>query len=283
MAMNYYKLTQMEKFTEQPSLYRDLEKQSIEELTNELLIEYKKIVPSIKSAKHQLDNLLKAVVSKVKSGGRMIYLGAGTGGRLSVLDVLELPTTYGMEDDTITAILAGGIENLIYALEEKEDDMEESWQMLKEKQVTTKDIVVGISASGTTPFVLHGLTECRKHGITTCCIVNNYKSPISAVSDYPLEIITGPEFVTGSTRMKAGTSQKMVFDMISTVVMIQLGHVLDNSMWNVQLINKKITDRAVRILMEKGKINDYNKAKEILLQHGSVKEALISTRSLPDC
>lgn len=281
--MDYYKLTQMEKFTEQPSLYRDLEKQSIEELTDNLLIEYNKIVPAIKTAKHQLDHLLNAVASKVKSGGRMIYLGAGTGGRLSVLDVLELPTTYGMENDTITAILAGGIENLIYALEEKEDDTEESWQMLKEKQVTPKDIVVGISASGTTPFVLHGLVECRKRGITTCCIVNNYKSPITAVSDYPVEIITGPEFVTGSTRMKAGTSQKIVFDMISTVIMIQLGRVLDNSMWNVQLINKKITDRAVRILMEKGKINDYIKAKEILLQYGNVKEALISVGSQPDC
>jgi Predicted sugar phosphate isomerase len=266
----------MEKFTEQPSLYRDLEKQNIEMLTHELLIEYKKITPAIEVAKHQLDLLLNAVVSKVRSGGRMIYLGAGTGGRLSVLDVLELPTTYGMEDDTITAVLAGGVENLIYALEEKEDDTEESWQMLLEKHVTPKDIVVGISASGTTPFVLHGLTECRKNGITTCCIVNNYDSPIAAVSDYPVEIITGPEFVTGSTRMKAGTSQKMVFDMISTVVMIQLGRVLDNSMWNVQLINDKITDRAVKILMEKAKIEDYDKAKEILLQYGSVKEALVN-------
>lgn len=264
----------MKKITESPSLYNNLEQKSIAELTTGLLTEYRKIALAIEKAKPQLDNLLKAVVDKVKAGGRMIYLGAGTGGRLSVLDVLELPTTFGMEDDTIMAILAGGIENLIYALEEKEDDIEESWKVLQEKQITPKDIVVGISASGTTPFVLHGLAKCRKNGIATCCIVNNYNSPIAEVSNYPLEIITGPEFVTGSTRMKAGTSQKMVFDMISTVVMIQLGRVLDNSMWNVQLINDKITDRAVKILMEKGKLDDYEKAKEILLTHGSVRKAL---------
>lgn len=269
----------MEKITESPSLYNNLEKKSIEELTTGLLTEYKKIALAIETAKPQLDNLLRSVVEKVKQGGRMIYLGAGTGGRLSVLDVLELPTTFGMEDDTIMSILAGGIENLIYALEEKEDDIEEAWRALKEKHITTKDIVVGISASGTTPFVLNGLSECRKNGITTCCIVNNYNSPIAEQSDYPLEIITGPEFVTGSTRMKAGTSQKMVFDMISTTVMIQLGKVLDNKMVNVKLINKKITDRAVRILIDQSKIEDYDEAHRLLLKYGSVAKTL---ELLPD-
>ena len=264
----------MEKITEQSSLYHNLEKKSITELTLELLTEYKKIAPAIEVAKPQLDRLLEAVVSKVKAGGRMIYLGAGTGGRLSVLDVLELPTTFGMEDDTICAVLAGGIDKLIYALEEKEDNADEAWKDLTEKQVTLKDIVVGISASGTTPYVLQGLTDCKKNGITTCCIVNNYGSPIAKVSDYPVEIITGPEFVTGSTRMKAGVSQKMVFDMISTVVMIQLGRVLDNSMVNVQLINKKITDRAVRILIDKSDIKDYREAERFLRQNGSVARAL---------
>jgi len=264
----------MEKITEQPSLYNDLERKSVRELTSGLITEYKKIALAIESAKPQLDLMLEAVVEKVKAGGRMIYLGAGTGGRLSVLDVLELPTTFGMEDDTICAVLAGGIDKLILALEEKEDDAEESWEMLTEKGVSPKDIVVGISASGTTPFVLYGLEQCQAHGITTCCIVNNPGSPIAAVSDYPLELITGPEFVTGSTRMKAGASQKMVFDMMSTTVMIQLGRVLDNRMVNVQLINRKITDRAVRILMDKSDIKDYDQAHTFLLEQGSVANAL---------
>lgn len=264
----------MEKITEQSSLYHDLEKKSITELTSDLLTEYKKIAPAIEKAKGQLDRMLDAIVAKVKARGRMVYLGAGTGGRLSVLDVLELPTTFGMEGDTISSVLAGGTDKLIYALEEKEDDTEEAWTVLTERGISRSDIVVGISASGTTPFVLHGLTECKKRGITTCCIVNNYGSPIAETSDYPVEIITGPEFVTGSTRMKAGTSQKMVFDMISTVVMIQLGRVLDNSMVNVQLINKKITDRAIRILIDKSEIKDYRKAESFLLQNGSVARAL---------
>lgn len=264
----------MIKTTEQPSPYRNLETKSVDELTSGLLNEYKKIALAVEQAKPQLDRLLTAVLEKLKAGGRMIYLGAGTGGRLSVLDVVELPTTYGMEDDTITSVLAGGVDKLVLALEEKEDDTEEAWQSLTEKKISPKDIVVGISASGTTPFVLHGLMKCRENNVTTCCIVNNYGSPIAAFSDYPVEIITGPEFVTGSTRMKAGTSQKMVFDIISTVTMIGLGRVHDNSMVHVQLINDKITDRAVRILMDKSGISHYEKARDLLFQYGSVAKAM---------
>ena len=264
----------MTRITEQESHYRNLETQTVEELTSGLLTEYKKIAFAIEKAKPQLDRLINAVVEKLQNGGRMIYVGAGTGGRLSVLDVVELPTTYGMEDDTITVVLAGGVDKLVLALEEREDDTEESWTMLKEKNINSKDIVVGVSASGTTPFVLHALTKCRENDIATCCIVNNLDSPIAAMSDYPLEVITGPEFVTGSTRMKAGASQKMFFDMLSTTVMIRLGKVLDNRMVNVQLINKKITDRAVRILMDKAKIEDYDYASQFLHKHGSVAKAL---------
>ncbi len=264
----------MNKITEQPSRYRHLETQTVEELTDELITEYKTIALAVEKAKLQLDKLITAVVQKIRSGGRMIYLGAGTGGRLSVLDVLELPTTYGMEDGMIDVILAGGVDKLVFALEEKEDDKEEAWRSLQEKNISAKDIVVGISASGTTPFVLQGLKKCRENGIATCCVVNNPGSPITEQSDYPVEVITGPEFVTGSTRMKAGTSQKMIFDMISTTVMIQMGRVYDNSMWNVQLVNEKITDRAVRILMEKAMISNYEKAREILFEYGSVKDAL---------
>lgn len=271
----------MIKITEQPSNYRHLETQTVKELTNELITEYKTIAFAVEKAKPQLDKLITAVVQKIRSGGRMIYLGAGTGGRLSVLDVIELPTTYGMEDGMIDVILAGGVDKLVLALEEKEDDTEEAWESLQNKAISKKDIVVGISASGTTPFVLQGLKKCREHGIATCCVVNNPDSPIAEQSDYPVEVITGPEFVTGSTRMKAGTSQKMVFDMISTTIMIQMGRVLDNSMWNVQLINNKITDRAVRILMEKLMMTNYDEAKEILFEYGSVQKAL-NNRKIQD-
>lgn len=264
----------MEKITEQPSLYNDLEKKTVPELTAGLISEYSKIAGAIEAAKPQLDAFLQAAVDKLKAGGRLIYLGAGSGGRLSVMDIIELPVTYGMEKWQLDAVLAGGVDKLVLALEEKEDDTEEAWKVLQEKSVSQKDIVLGISASGTTPFVLHGLMKCREHQITTGALVSNPGSPISEQADYPIEVITGPEFVTGSTRMKAGSAQKMIFDMISTSCMIQLGRVKDNKMVNVVMINDKITDRAVRIMMEQGPIDNYGKAKEILFKYGSVASAL---------
>ena len=198
----------------------------------------------------------------------MFYIGAGSGGRLALLDVIELPTTFGVPKGMVNIILAGGIERLADALEEKEDDLEEGWKMLQENNISPDDIVIGISASGTTPFVLSAL----KVG----CIVSNLESPIMKQADFPVEIITGQEVVTGSTRMKCGSAQKMVFDIISTSTMIQLGRIEDNSMVNVKLINDKITNRAVVMLMEKSKISDYDTAKELLLEHGSVKKALDS-------
>lgn len=264
----------MEKITEQPSLYNDLEKKSIIELTEGLITEYKKIGDAIEKAKPQLDAFLQVAVDRLKAGGRLIYVGAGSGGRLSVMDIIELPVTYGMEKWQIDAVLAGGIDKLVRACEEMEDDTAEAWKILQEKNISSKDIVLGISASGTTPFVLHGLKNCRENGITTGALISNYGSPIAEYADYPIEVITGPEFVTGSTRMKAGSAQKMIFDMISTSCMIQLGRVKDNKMTNVVMINDKITDRAVRIMMEQGAIDDYGKAKEILFEYGSVAAAL---------
>jgi N-acetylmuramic acid 6-phosphate etherase len=201
-------------------------------------------------------------------------VGAGSGGRLSVLDVIELPTTYGVSSDLFNVILAGGKEHLIDAREEKEDDVNAAWMMLKENNVSSKDIVIGISASGTTPFVLSALKECKLHQITTGCIVSNPESPIAAQADISIEVITGPEFVTGSTRMKCGTAQKIIFDMISTTTMIKLGRVLDNQMVNVKLINVKIVDRAVKMLLKNTGLEDYNLAKKLLLEHGSVQKAL---------
>lgn len=264
----------MLKVTEEPSRYRHLEKMTIEEITANINQEDKLVALAVEKALPGLNLLIDAVVKRLQQGGRLFYLGAGSGGRLSVLDVIEMPTTYGVQKGLLNAVLAGGTEHLVEALEEKEDDTEAGWQQLQQHQVSKKDIVIGISASGTTPYVLAGLQECRQHGITTGCIVSNPGSPIAAQADFPVEVITGPEFVSGSTRMKCGTAQKMIFDMISTTTMIQLGRVEDNRMVNVALINDKIIDRAVKMLMAKAAIDDYEEAKKLLIAHGSVRKAL---------
>jgi len=260
--------------TESPSVHRHLENKSVDELIELINQEDQSVAVQIKQALPQLSRLIKTIVAKISAGGRLFYVGAGSGGRLSVLDVIELPTTYGLPKGIFNVILAGGIDRLADALEDREDDTEEAWQKLQAAAVNPDDVVVGISASGTTPFVLAALHRCQEHGIVTGCIVSNPDSPIAEASEFPVEVITGPEFITGSTRMKCGTAQKMIFDIISTTVMIQLGRVEDNSMVNVALINDKITDRAVRMLMEKTGIVDYDGAKLILLEHGSVKQAL---------
>lgn len=247
---------------------------SVEELTANINNEDKLVAVAIEKALPSLNSLIHAIVDKLKNGGRMFYVGAGSGGRLSVLDAIELPTTYGIEKGIVNVILAGGIPRLAEAREEMEDNVMEGWEELKKQSISDKDIVVGITASGTTPFVVGALKECKKNKITTGCIVSNPDSPAADQADFPVEVITGPEFVTGSTRMKCGTAQKMIFDMISTTTMIQLGRVEDNKMVNVMLINDKITDRAVKMLMEKGKIADYDEAKTILFAHGSVRKAL---------
>lgn len=264
----------MTKITEQPSRYNHLEKKTVEELTTLINQEDKTVPLAIEKALPEIQKLIKAIVEKLKNGGRMFYIGAGSGGRLSVLDVIELPTTYGIEKGRVNTILAGGVEHLVKAWEEKEDDELEGWKSLKGYDISTKDIVIGISASGTTPFVLAALKTCRENNISTGCIVSNDHSPIAEQADYPIEVVTGPEFITGSTRMKCGTAQKMIFDMISTTVMIQLGRVEDNKMVHVKLVNNKIIDRAVRMLMEFSGLDDYKKANELLMRHGSVDNAL---------
>lgn len=264
----------MTPITEQSSLYDQLENRSVEELTSYINQEDEKVAAAIKAVLPDINKLITAIVDKLTAGGRMFYLGAGSGGRLSVLDVIELPTTYGLPKGIYNSILAGGIDRLADALEEKEDDLNEGWDALLKAGINLGDIVVGISASGTTPFVLEALKKCRTASVTTGCIVSNPATPIAEQADYPIVVVTGPEFITGSTRMKCGTAQKMLFDMISTTVMIRLGRVEGNSMVNVKLINDKILDRAVKILMKKAGIEDYAEAKSILLTHGSVKVAL---------
>ncbi len=268
-----------QRITEQPSNYRHLEKMSVDELITNINREDQTVALAIEKQLPHISRLITAVENQLKAGGRMFYLGAGSGGRLSVLDKIELPNTYGIEKGVIEVILAGGEENLVLALEAMEDDEEDAWKQMQALQVTDKDFIIGISASGTTPFVLAGLKKCKENHIPCGCIVGNPDSPIAAVSDYPIEVITGPEFVTGSTRMKCGTVQKMLFDMISTTVLIRLGRVEDNRMVNVRLINNKVVDRSVRMLMEKSGLSDYEAAKALILKHGNVKKAIDALNS----
>ncbi|MFA6592098.1 MAG: N-acetylmuramic acid 6-phosphate etherase [Bacteroidales bacterium] len=261
------------RLTEQPSKYDHLEKKSVAELLRDINEEDKTVPYAIEKVLPDLEKLVSAIERQLRNGGRMFYCGCGTGGRLSVLDAVELPNTYGIDPEQIQCVLAGGVENLVLALEEKEDDIEEGWRTLQERNITPKDIVVGISASGTTPYVLQTLKSCREHGIPTGSFVNNPDSPISEYSDYPVEIVTGPEFITGSTRMKAGTSQKLICDMISSTVLIRLGRVEGNRMVNVRLINDKVVDRSVRMLMERNpSLKDYDYCKKMIVKCGNVKK-----------
>ena len=264
----------MERITEQPSKYRYLEKMSVDELITNINKEDRTVALAIKKQLPQISRMITAIENLLKAGGRMFYLGAGTGGRLSVLDKVELPNTYGIEKGVINVILAGGEENLVLALEEMEDDEDDAWRQMQDFNVSINDFVIGISAGGATPFVLAGLKKCRENNIPCGCIVGNPDSPIAAVSGYPVEVVTGPEFVTGSTRMKCGTVQKMLFDMISTTVLIRLGRVEDNRMVNVRLINNKVVDRSVKMLMEKRDLTNYDEAKSLILKYGNVKKAM---------
>ena len=263
------------RITEQSSLYDHLEEMSVEELTANINAENKKVAEAIEEALPAINRLISAIEQKVKSGGRLFYAGCGTGGRLATLDTIEVQNTYGIDGTQIQAIFPGGIECLTQTKESREDDLEDGWKQLQDKGLSSKDFVLGFSASGTTPFVLSILKHCKAEGIPTGCIVNNPQSPIAEQADYPVEVITGPEFVTGSTRMKAGSSQKMILDMISTSLQIRQGRVEGNKMVNAKLINHKLIDRACRIFIERHPeyADRYEEAKQLILKAGSVKKA----------
>jgi len=262
------------RITEQPSLYDHLETKSVAQIIHDINQEDMKVALAMQKVLPDIEKLITAIENTVRGGGRLFYLGAGTGGKLAVLDTLEIPNTYGVSPEMVQAVLAGGVENLVLDLEEAEDDVTEGWVTLRDKhRVTAKDIVVGISASGTTPYVLEALKACRENGIPTGCLVNNPDSPISKYSDYPVEIVMGPEFITGSTRMKSGTSQKLMCDMISTTLMIRLGRVEGNRMVCANLINKKVVDRLIRIMMERNPtLTDYGFCEEMIRKCGNVKK-----------
>jgi len=262
------------KVTEQASLYHHLEKMSVLELLTHINDEDQTVPHAVAKAIPQIEALVQAIADQMLMGGRLFYIGAGTSGRLAVVDASECPPTYGVPQGLVVAVIAGGEKAITTAIEFAEDDKEQGWRDLQTHNVSNKDVVVGLAASGTTPYVIGALEQCRKRDIVTGSISCNPNSPISAAAEYPIEVVVGPEFVTGSTRMKSGTAQKLVLNMISTTVMIQLGRVEDNKMVNMQLTNEKLVDRGTKMVMERTGMNDYHRAKEILLKFGSVKKAV---------
>ena len=264
--------------TEMPSPYRHQEEMSVKEIITNINNEDQTVPFAVEKALPQIEELILAITDKMLAGGRLFYVGAGTSGRLGILDASECPPTYGVPADLVIGIIAGGKDAIIKSIEDAEDDRMQGWLDLQKHHISEKDFVVGIAASGTTPYVVGTLRQCQVHEIETGCIVCNVNSPLAAVSNYPVEVIVGPEFVTGSTRMKSGTAQKLILNMISTTVMIQLGRVEDNRMVNMQLNNEKLRDRGVRMLMEKINMQDYDKAKQLLEKYGSVKKAVDAVR-----
>ncbi|AYD47253.1 N-acetylmuramic acid 6-phosphate etherase [Arachidicoccus soli] len=262
------------KVTEESSHYHHLEKMTIGELLTNMNREDLLVAEAVGKSISQIENLIQALVLKMKSGGRLFYIGAGTSGRLGVLDASECPPTFGVDKTLITGVIAGGEKALTNPIEHAEDSLMQGWKDLMRHHVSIKDMVIGLSTSGTTPYVLSALERCKEQNILTGSITCNHNSPIAHVADFPIEVIVGPEFLTGSTRLKAGTAEKMVLNMISTSAMIQLGKVLDNKMINMQLSNDKLIDRGARMLMQELNIEDYEKAKAILLQYGTVAKAL---------
>lgn len=265
-----------EKVTEEESRFHDLEKMSIKEILTGMNQEDRTVPEAVAKAIPQIEKLVAAITDKLLAGGRLFYIGAGTSGRLGVLDASEIPPTYGMPFDLIIGVIAGGETAIRKPVENAEDDPEQGWLDLEGYEIADKDIVVGVAASGTTPYVIGALQESRKRGIPTGCIVCNPGSPVAQQADYPVEVVVGPEFVTGSTRMKSGTAQKLVLNMLSTAVMIRIGRVEDNKMVNMQLTNSKLVDRGTKMVMEGTGLTDYEQAKELLLRSGSVKKAVDS-------
>lgn len=262
------------KVTEQPSTYRHLEKMSIQDLLLNINKEDKMVPNAVEKAIPQIEKLVAAIADKMLAGGRLFYIGAGTSGRLGIVDASECPPSFGVPYGLVIGLIAGGDKAITQAVEFAEDSTEQGWADLQRHFVSDKDVVVGLAASGTTPYVISALKECRKQGIITGSISCNPNTPVSREADFPVEVVVGPEFVTGSTRMKSGTAQKLVLNMISTSVMIQLGRVEDNKMVNMQLSNVKLVDRGVKMVMDKLKITEYEVAKDLLLKHGSVKKAV---------
>jgi N-acetylmuramic acid 6-phosphate etherase len=264
----------MNKVTESTSHYRNLEQMSVHEILTSINREDEKVARVILEIIPAIEELVNAVVSKLQEGGRLFYIGAGTSGRLGILDASECPPTFGVPHGMVIGLIAGGDTAIRKAVEFAEDDEQLAWKDLSAHHIDAQDVVIGIAASGTTPYVIGGLRDAQSHGIITGCITCNPDAPVITHADHPIVAVVGPEFVTGSTRMKSGTAQKMILNMITTATMIRLGRIMDNKMVDMQLANHKLIDRGVRMILEQYSQLSTEEARELLLQSGSVRSAL---------
>ena len=261
------------KTTEQSSKYEHLEKMSVKELLFNINTEDKTVPFAVENALPQIEILVEQIIAKMKNDGRLFYIGAGTSGRLGVVDASECPPTFGVDFDTVIGIIAGGDSAIRKAVEFAEDDKNQAWEDLQKWNINQNDVVIGIAASGTTPYVIGGLQKCNENRITTGSISCNAESPLSKTANFPIDVIVGPEFVTGSSRMKAGTAQKLVLNMISTSTMIALGKVKGNKMVDMQLSNDKLIDRGIRMIMDEIPVT-YEVGAKLLNEYGSVRKAV---------
>ncbi len=259
--------------TESESNHDHLEQMSVKDLLSNINQEDQTVAQTVQKVIPQIEGLVLEIVPRMQKGGRIFYIGAGTSGRLGVVDASECPPTYGVEHGVVVGIIAGGDSAIRKAVEFAEDDTEQAWKDLQEHMINHKDTVIGIAASGRTPYVIGGIKKAKENGILTGCITCNPDSPLAWEAEFPIEPIVGPEFVTGSTRMKAGTAQKLVLNMISTSVMIQLGRVKGNRMVDMQLSNNKLVDRGAKMVMEMLQVN-YKVAEQLLKEHGSVRKVI---------
>ena len=265
--MSFYKVT------EQESNHKDLEKKSVSELVNAMHEEDNNALRAINKVLPNITDLIENLAPKIKEGGRLFYIGAGTSGRLGVLDASECPPTFGTPPEKVVGLVAGGIPALYSSIEIAEDDLNQAWKDLSEYNVNKNDFVIGIAASGTTPYVVHALDKCNQENITTGCITCNKNSPLSQTAKLPIEVIVGPEFLTGSSRMKAGTAQKLVLNMITTTSMIQIGKVKGNKMVDMQLSNDKLVERGVKMIIKELNVSK-SKAKELLMKYKNVRKSI---------
>ena len=261
------------KTTEQDSLHDKLEQKSIQELLQGIHQEDQKVFTAVASVLPQTEALISKVVLQRRDGGRLFYIGAGTSGRLGILDASECPPTFGSDPEQVVGVIAGGKTAVYKAVENAEDNTNQGWLDLQAHGISSKDIVIGIAASGTTPYVIEALRKAQEHKIPTGCISCNRNSPLAKVSDFPIEVVVGPEFVTGSSRMKAGTAQKLALNMITTTTMIQLGHIKGNKMVDMQLSNIKLVDRGVRMIMNELDITQ-EEAQKLLNKYGNVRNSI---------
>ena len=267
-----------ERITESDSHYSDLEQMSVHDLLLNINSEDKTVPHAVEKCMQQIESLIEQIIPKMKAGGRLFYIGAGTSGRLGIVDASECPPTFGVEQGRVIGLIAGGDSAIRQAVEFAEDSTTQGWKDLQKYSITTNDLVIGIAASGTTPYVVSTLKTCRENKIVTGCVVCNKNSAVAAQADYPVECIVGPEFITGSTRMKAGTAQKLILNMISTAVMISLGRVKGNKMVDMQLTNNKLVDRGTRMVMDELGITA-EQADDLLKKYGSVRAAVDSYKA----